>query len=273
MKNNTLINDELILKIEELSIAFGGIKAVDGVSFEVKEKEIYGLIGPNGAGKTTIFNIITQFYKPDQGNVFFKDRHYKWKNLIHFKTHDVVTTGLIRTFQNLELIQDLSIIDNLLIGGHTFYKSTALEQVLRLPRAVKEERQFRKRAKEILKLLNIEERADELVYGQPYGILKKVELGRTLMSSPRMIILDEPAAGLNERETAELAKILKQIRDQYDTTIFLVEHDMGLVMDICDRICAISFGKKLAEGTPVEIQENRFVQEAYLGSEEKETAV
>lgn len=272
MKDNPIFRNDMILKIEDLSISFGGIKAVDAVSFEVNEKEIYGLIGPNGAGKTTIFNIITQFYKPDNGKVYFKDKDLNWKNLIDYKTHDVVKTGLIRTFQNLELIQDLSLLDNLLVGSHTFYKSTALEQALRMPRAVKEERQFRAKAMEILKLLNISDKAYELVYGQPYGILKKVELGRTLMSEPRMIILDEPAAGLNERETAELADILKHIRNNYDTTIFLVEHDMGLVMDICDRICAISFGEKLAEGTPAEIQNNSFVQEAYLGSEEEELA-
>lgn len=269
MTNHDAKTKDIVLSVQDLSISFGGIKAVDGVSFDVKTHDIYGLIGPNGAGKTTIFNMITQFYQPDSGSVYFNSIDQGVVNLTQCKVHNVVKTGLIRTFQNLELIYDLSILDNLLIGAHRFFKSTALEQALRTPRARKEERRFRVKAHEILKLLAIDDKANELVYGQPYGILKKVELGRTLMSEPKLIILDEPAAGLNDRETKDLAATIKTIRDTFKCTVFLVEHDMGLVMEICDRICAISFGKKLAEGTPLEIQENPIVQEAYLGSEDE----
>lgn len=259
------LSDDAVLKLDNLSIAFGGIKAVDGISFEIKNKQIYGLIGPNGAGKTTIFNMITQFYKPDSGNVFFRTKDDEVINLVNYKTHDVIKTGLVRTFQNVELIKDLSIIDNILVGGHIYFKSTALQQALRTKKARQEEKALREKAMRILEFLEIADKAQELASGQPYGILKKVELGRTLMGNPRLIILDEPAAGLNETETIALTDTIRNIRDKLDCTILLIEHDMSLVMDVCDQICAVSFGKKLAEGTALDIQTNTVVQEAYLG--------
>lgn len=256
------------LKIENLSIAFGGLKAVDDLSFHINDKEIYGLIGPNGAGKTTAFNCITQFYKPNNGKVLFNDNKGQLIDLVGKKTHEIIKHGLVRTFQNVELIQELSLLDNLLVGAHIHFKTSMFAQSFRLPNAIKEERAFKEKALKILKFLGIEDKKDELASGQPYGVLKKMELGRTLMSDPKLIILDEPAAGLNDTETKELAKLIRAIRDEYKCTVLLVEHDMGLVMDICDRICAISFGKKLAEGTPTEIQANKDVQEAYLGKDE-----
>ncbi len=258
-----------VLKIDHLSISFGGLKAVDDLSFEIGDKMIYGLIGPNGAGKTTVFNCITKFYTPDQGTVKFRTIEDKEVELMDYKVHEIVGLGLVRTFQNVELIKDLSIIDNLLIGAHSQFKSTVFEQAFMLKRARNEEKRIREKAMRILEDLNLEDKANEIAGSQPYGVLKNVELARTLMSDPKLIIIDEPAAGLNETETEALAKMIRKIRDNYHCSILMVEHDMGLVMNTCERICAISFGKKLAEGTPEEIKMNKEVQEAYLGKEDE----
>lgn len=257
------------LRVENLTMAFGGIKAVDDLSFAINEGEIYGLIGPNGAGKTTVFNCITQFYKPNQGKVLFRRSEDQIIDLVGRKTHHIIKYGLVRTFQNVELINELSLLDNLLVGAHIEFKTGIIAGALRTKKARDEERQQRGKAYQVLQFLGLDDRKDELVGGQPYGVLKKVELGRTLMSHPKLIILDEPAAGLNESETAKLADLIKEIRESYGCSILLVEHDMRLVMDVCDRICAISFGRKLGEGTPKEIQSNHEVQEAYLGKEEE----
>ena len=269
MQNNI---DGLVFKVDGLSIAFGGLKAVDNLSFDIKENEVFGLIGPNGAGKTTVFNCITQFYKPNSGDILFKDRNGSVHNLLDKNVHDIIKLGLVRTFQNVELIRELSIIDNVLIGAHVDFKSNILDQALRLPRARKEEKKYRAEAMRVLSILGIEDRADAPAGGQPYGVLKKVEFARALMSNPRLIILDEPAAGLNDVETIELSKLIRRLRDELNCSILLVEHDMRLVMEVCDRICAISFGKFLAVGTPKEIKENKDVQVAYLGIEVDENA-
>lgn len=269
MQNNL---DGLVLKVEGLSIAFGGLKAVDDLSFEIKEKEIFGLIGPNGAGKTTAFNCITQFYKPNSGAIYFKARDGKVHNLLDHKVHEIIKLGLVRTFQNVELIRELSIIDNVLIGAHVDFKAHIIEQALRFPRSRREEKALTTEAMRILEILGIQDRANMAVGGQPYGVLKKVEFARTLMSKPKLIILDEPAAGLNDIETIELAKLIRRLRDELSCSILLVEHDMRLVMDVCDQICAISFGKFLAVGTPKQIKENKDVQIAYLGIEVDENA-
>ena len=267
-----MLNENEILKIDHLSIQFGGLKAVDDLSFSIRKNEIYGLIGPNGAGKTTVFNCITQFYKPNHGTIEFRLKDGGSTNLVDHKVHEIIRLGLVRTIQNVELIRELSVLDNVMIGAHIDFKASMLEQALKLPRARKEEKALREEAEEILRRLDIYDRKDMLVWGQPYGILKKVELARTLMCRPSLIILDEPAAGLNDVETLQLAQLIRRIRDKFDCSILLVEHDMRLVMDVCDRICAISFGKFLAEGTAKEIQANPLVQEAYLGSKEEEHA-
>ncbi len=267
MAEEKILPDEVVLKIENLSIAFGGLKAVDNLSFDIKENEIFGLIGPNGAGKTTAFNCITQFYKPNSGNIYFRDRNNNILNLLEYEVHEIIKLGLVRTFQNVELIRELSILDNVLIGAHIDFQSSILAQALKLPKARKEERALREEAIKILRNLELEERKDMLVAGQPYGILKKVELARTLLCKPKLIILDEPAAGLNDKETEQLSETIKRIRDHFNCSILLVEHDMRLVMDVCDRICAISFGKFLALGTTKEIQNNKDVQAAYLGTD------
>ena len=263
-------NEDKVLELKGLSIQFGGLKAVDDLSFHVNRKEIFGLIGPNGAGKTTAFNCITQFYRPNSGEVLFSNKKGDVVDIVGKKTHEIIRLGLVRTFQNVEVIKELSLIDNVLIGAHIDYKSTVFEQALCLPRARREEKEMRAKAMEALSFIGISHLCNELAGGQPYGVLKKVEMARTLMCNPSLIILDEPAAGLNDSETAELTEIIRNIRDKYNCTILLVEHDMRLVMNICDRICAISFGKFLACGTPKEIQNDKLVQKAYLGEEDPE---
>ena len=259
------MSGDLVLDIKNLSIRFGGLKAVDDLSFDIKEKEIYGLIGPNGAGKTTVFNCITQFYHPNEGTVLFRTNKGNVENLVGQKSHNIIQKGLVRTFQNVELTKTLSIIDNVMMGAHIRFKSDLMSVMLHLPNAYKEENALRAKAEDILKSLGLYEIKDMFVAGQPYGVMKKVELARTLMSDPKLIILDEPAAGLNDSETIGLIDIIKTIRDEYGCAILLVEHDMRFVNNVCDRICAICFGKLLAIGTPEEIQKNEAVQEAYLG--------
>ena len=261
----TLKSKETILQIEELEMRFGGVKAVDKLSFEVKEGEIFGLIGPNGAGKTTVFNCITQFNKPMGGSIYYRNGSDEIVELGTQKVHNIIKTGIVRTFQNLELIWELSVLDNMLIGAQSLYSAGFFDHILHTRKLKREEKIMRLRAVDVLQRLNLIAYKDGLPLGLPYGILKKIELARTLMVHPRLIILDEPAAGLNEAETAELAETINKIRKDYGCTIFLVEHDMGLVMEICDTVCAISFGKMLAIGTPEQIQTNALVQEAYLG--------
>lgn len=265
--HETLIQKESVLSIEGLKMYFSGIKAVDDLSFDVKKGEIFGLIGPNGAGKTTVFNCVTQFYKPTAGQITYLDRFGNTVSLTDLHTSDIIKTGIARTFQNLELVYWLSVIDNLLIGAHAFYRSTLADQFIHTAKFKREEEIFRQRAMKLLNRLGILAYKDMFPYGLPYGVLKKVELARTLMSDPQLIILDEPAAGLNESETEQLEDIIRLIRDDFHCTIFLVEHDMNLVMNVCDTVCAMSFGKLLSIGTPEQIQSNQLVQEAYLGTD------
>jgi len=264
------LEDGIVLNVEHLTMQFGGLKAVDDLSFKVKEGEIFGLIGPNGAGKTTVFNCITQFYKPTAGNLYFKEKNGNTISLTDLLVHNVVKKGIIRTFQNVELVKEISVMDNLLVAAHSQYHSNLFEQFLHLPILRKEEIAMRKKVEEVLDFLDLTNYKNMLCWGLPYGILKRIEIARTLMNNPQLIILDEPAAGLNDSETVELRRIIKKIQEKYKCTILLVEHDMGLVMDVCDTVCAISFGKLLGIGTPAEIQANKEVQAAYLGSVEEE---
>ncbi|MDO5714036.1 MAG: ABC transporter ATP-binding protein [Tissierellia bacterium] len=261
------LDDNIRLSISNLSIAFGGLKAVDNLSFQIKDKEIFGLIGPNGAGKTTVFNCITQFYTPDQGEILFRDRDNKVVKLTDLQVHEVIGRGLVRTFQNVEIINELTVLENVLVGAHIEYKSRFIPIALNTKKVRQEEERIKEKGIEVLQYVGIGHLIHEKAGGQPYGVRKKIELARTLMSNPKLIILDEPAAGLNEKETIELTKTIRDIRDRYQCSILLVEHDMGLVMDVCEQICAISFGKFLAQGNAQEIQSNKAVQEAYLGSE------
>ena len=264
-----VMDETLILSVRDLKMYFGGVKAVDGLSFDMREGEIFGLIGPNGAGKTTVFNCITQFYKPTGGQLFFRGRENEIVDLTREKVHDVILHGIVRTFQNVEVVPELTVLENLLIAGHRQYSSGIAASALHLPKLRQEEQVIRAKAEQTLAFMGLSAYAGAYAFGLPYGVLKKIEIARTLMCSPRLIILDEPAAGLNDTETAELAGLIRRIRQQYRCTILLVEHDMGLVMDVCDNICAIYFGRLLAYGTPEQIQKDRNVQQAYLGVDEE----
>lgn len=257
-----------VLNIEHLSISFGGLKAVDDLSFSIERGEIYGLIGPNGAGKTTVFNCITQFYKADSGSLLFTDKEGVTHDLTKLPVHKIIRLGLVRTFQNTEVIRDLTVIDNILLGAHSQFSSGVISDMFRLPFARKQEKEKRRMAMEVLDYIGLSHMAYEMAGAQPYGVLKLIELGRTLMCNPSLIILDEPAAGLNDTETESLMVLIRQISKDYNCSILVVEHDMRLVMGICDRICAISFGKMLAEGCTTDIQNNQAVQDAYLGKED-----
>lgn len=260
----------VVLRVQDLCMYFGGVHAVDGLSFDVKKGEIFGLIGPNGAGKTTVFNCITQFYKPTSGTLLFENKAGEVISLPEEKVHDVVLQGIVRTFQNVEVIREVSVLDNLLIAGHRQFTAGILSQALHLQTLKKQERIIREKALRVLEFMGLTEYRDWYAAGLPYGILKKIEIARTLMCDPQLIILDEPAAGLNDTETLELAELIRRIRDTMGCTILLVEHDMGLVMNICQTVCAISFGKLLAIGTPEEIQKDPQVQKAYLGESDEE---
>ena len=262
------IQDDEVLTVENLCMYFGGIKAVNHLNFTVKQKEIFGLIGPNGAGKTTVFNCITQFYKPTGGQIVFRNKNNEIVDLTKEKVHNVILHGIVRTFQNLEVIKDITVLDNLLIAAHRDFTSGLFKHMIHSTLFRVEEKVITQRAIKVLEFMGLLKYKDMYAWGLPYGILKKIEIARTLMCNPQLIILDEPAAGLNDSETVELSALIRRIRDEYNSTILLVEHDMGLVMDVCDRICAISFGNLLALGTPKEIQQDKGVQEAYLGVSE-----
>lgn len=270
--NSYVLPPDVVLRAENLCMFFGGVKAVNDLTFDVKQGEIFGLIGPNGAGKTTVFNCITQFYKPTSGHLYLRNRLNEIVDLNKLVVHNVILQGIVRTFQNLEVVKEVSVLDNLLIAAHRQYQSNFFEHMLHLPIVGLEEKVIRARADKVLAFMGLSQYRNWLVWGLPYGVLKKIEIARTLMADPHLIILDEPAAGLNDSETVDLANLIRRIRDEYKCTILLVEHDMGLVMDVCDNILAISFGKKLAIGTAKEIQSNRDVQAAYLGAPEEETA-
>jgi branched-chain amino acid transport system ATP-binding protein len=267
-KSHTLVlPEDVALRLDGLCMYFGGLKAVDGLSFDVKKGEIFGLIGPNGSGKTTVFNCITQFYKPSGGEIWFNDRYGKTLRLNRYAVHNIIKTGIVRTFQNIELVAELTVLENLLIAAHTQYHSGFISHMFFTPALKRETAVLTQKALGILEEMKLLHLKDAYPVGMPYGVLKRIELARTLMADASLIILDEPEAGLNEKETEELTELLKKISRKYEVTIFLVEHDMSLIMDICDHICAISFGKKLAYGVPKEIQESKDVQEAYLGVE------
>lgn len=258
--------DDVLLSVKGLKMYFGGLKAVDDLTFEVKKGEIFGLIGPNGAGKTTVFNCITRFYDATGGEMHFRNKLDEVVSLRSFDVHDIILQGISRTFQNVEVVKEVTVLENLLIAGTRQYQSTLFGQMLSLPRLKKEERVMRAKADSVLEYMGLSLYRDRLAWGLPYGVLKRIEIARALMCNPQLIILDEPAAGLNETETNELAELIKKIRKDFDCTILLVEHDMGLVMNVCDHICAISFGRMLADGTPDEIKASKQVQEAYLGT-------
>lgn len=249
-----------ILTIEGLTVRFGGLYAVSDFDLRVDQGKIYGLIGPNGAGKTTVFNCISLFYAWEKGKITFNGHL-----LNRLKPDHIINLGISRTFQNLGLFESTTVLENLLIGQHIGYKSGLFTQALRLPKIKAEEAQAREKALEILDFLGIKKTAELPVSVLPFGTRKLVELGRALVTRPKLLLLDEPAAGMNPKETAQLAELILKIKSAYDLTVLLVEHDMSLVMGICEKIAVMNFGEKISDGTTKEVSSDPAVIEAYLG--------
>ncbi|MBB5148876.1 MULTISPECIES: ABC transporter ATP-binding protein [Ureibacillus] len=251
-----------LLKLENIGIQFGGLKAVQNVNMYLNKGELVGLIGPNGAGKTTTFNMLTGVYVPTEGEITFNGQSIKG-----LKPYQVSHKGISRTFQNIRLFKDLTVLDNVKIANHQLAKHSILSSILRLPTHFKGEATMEKESIEFLKIFELDVYKDELAKNLPYGMQRRLEIARALAAGPKLLLLDEPAAGMNPQETQELMDLIALIRKEFDLTILLIEHDMSLVMGICERIYVLDHGQLIAEGTSEEIRNNPKVIEAYLGEE------
>jgi branched-chain amino acid transport system ATP-binding protein len=249
-----------ILQIEDLSINFGGVQALWGFTTGVFQGEIRGIIGPNGAGKTTLFNLLSRFYKPSRGKILFDHQ-----DILACKPHQIIALGISRTFQKSELFNSMTALENVLMGLHIYGKTGLLSAALQFKRMKEEERQSREKAEKILEMLELQELRDSPVNSLPFGQQRLLDIGRAIVSHPRLLLLDEPAAGMPYAGKAKLGQVLLQVREQLNLTILLVEHDMKMVMSISDRLTVLNYGKIIAEGGPSEIRNNSAVIEAYLG--------
>ena len=251
-----------LLKVDNVSMIFGGLRAVSNLSMYINKGELIGLIGPNGAGKTTAFNMITGVYTPSEGDVYFNGVKSSGK-----KSYQVTQLGMARTFQNIRLFSELSVIDNVKIAYNMHVTYNLVDAIIRDKKYLNEEDFITQKAMDLLKIFHLEGEANEVAKNLPYGKQRRLEIARALATEQKLLLLDEPAAGMNPQETHELMEMIRWIRDKFDLSILLIEHDMGLVMGVCERIYVLEYGMKIAEGTPEEIKHNSRVIEAYLGEE------
>ncbi len=249
-----------MLDVSNLSISFGGLKAVSEFNLTIKKGQLYGLIGPNGAGKTTIFNMLTGVYKPDTGSIILDG-----VNLTKLSTIEANHAGIARTFQNIRLFKELTVIDNVKVGLHNHHKYSTFEGIFRLPKYFKVEKEIEEKALELLKVMGLENERDVTAANLPYGKQRKLEIARALATDPKLLLLDEPAAGMNPNETAELMDTIRFVRENFDMTILLIEHDMKLVSGICEEVTVLNFGQVLAQGNTSEVLNDPAVITAYLG--------
>ena len=251
---------DILLSVDQISLSFGGVRALEDINFDIRKKEIFAIIGPNGAGKTSMLNVINGFYHPQQGEIHFKGLHRK-----QMRPHEAAVQGIARTFQNVALFKGMSTLNNIMSGRNLKMKSNLFWQALYYGPARKEEMENREVVEDIIDFLEIQSIRRTPVGKLPYGLQKRVELGRALAMEPELLLLDEPMAGMNIEEKQDMCRFILDINEQYGTTIVLIEHDMGVVMDLSERLIVLDYGRKIAEGTPDEIRSNQTVIDAYLG--------